>query len=283
MDLRRRFIFHGNAAAIGGRIVRPADVIIDSPVSSSLTVVGGRTQAQAGATRFGDWVSLGSAATLAEGLFDDVKQQIEYSHHRIEEDTLTMTTRVRADVTALSVDDKPRLTIKRVHAAMTSKSPAGSGEPSIAIDKETTIDGAAIDGLGLNVELDLATFQRYDTRSKLLTAADDPDFVRSSGSSLFMTSPRGGVAAPPAGRLLRGDGTIYATLVKSIAWSGQPFAGATIDNHVVTIPNFGKIFFGELVITDRSRRLTMVRLELGSPSGGEVAVAEVDSNGTWST
>ena len=50
MDLRRRFIFHGNAAAIGGRIVRPADVMIDSPVSSSLTVVGGRTHAQAGPT-----------------------------------------------------------------------------------------------------------------------------------------------------------------------------------------------------------------------------------------
>jgi hypothetical protein len=71
--------------------------------------------------------------------------------------------------------------------------------------------------------------------------------------------------------------------VKSITWSAQPFQGATIDNNVVTVPNFGKIFFGELLITDHSRRLTMVRMELGSPSGGEVAVAEVDSNGTWST
>src|SRR6185436_5304714 len=122
--------------------------------------------------------------------------------------------------------------------------------------------------------------QRYDTRSKLLTAADDPAFVRASGSSLFMTSPSGGVAAPPAGRLLQGNDTIYATIVKSITWEGQPFAGATIDNNVVIVPNFGKIFFGELLITERSRRLTMVRMELGSPSGGEVAVAEVDSNGT---
>ena len=283
MDLRRRFIFHGNAAAIGGRIVRPADVIIDSPVSSSLTVVGGRTQSKSGPAKFGDWVSIGSAASSAEGIFDDLQQQVEFSYHRIEQDTLAMTTRVSADVTELSVDEKPNLRIKRVHAGLTSRSPAGSGEPSIAIDKDTTIEGVTIDGIGLNVELALSTFQRYDTRSKLLTAADDPEFVRSSGSSLFMTSPTGGVAAPPAGRLLRGYGTIYATLVKSITWSGQPFAGATIDNNVVTIPNFGKIFFGELIITERSRRLTMARLELGSPTGGEVAVAEVDSNGTWST
>ena len=283
MDLRRRFIFHGNAAAIGGRIVRPADVMIDSPVSSSLTVVGGRTHAQAGPTRFGEWVSFASAATSAEGIFDDVKQQIEFSYHRVAQDTLTMTTHVSADVTGLSVDETPQLTIKRVHAALTSKSPAGSGEPSIALGDETTIEGAAIDGRGLVVELATDVFQRYDTRSKLLTAADDPAFVRASGSSLFMTSPSGGVAAPPAGRLLQGNDTIYATIVKSITWEGQPFAGATIDNNVVIVPNFGKIFFGELLITERSRRLTMVRMELGSPSGGEVAVAEVDSNGTWST
>ena len=283
MDLRRRFIFHGNAAAIGGRLVRPTDVMIDSPVSSSLTVVGGRSQSEAGPTRFGEWVSFGSASTFAEGVFDDLKQQIEFSYHRVEQDTLTMTTRVRASVTELSVDETPKLTIKRVHAAITSTSPEGSGEPSIAIDKETTIEGAAIDGFPLVVELALPVFQRCDTRSKLLTAADDPEFVRTSGSCLFMTSPVGGVPAPPAGRLLRGNGTIYGTIVKSITWSAQPFQGATIDNNVVTVPNFGKIFFGELLITDHSRRLTMVRMELGSPSGGEVAVAEVDSNGTWST
>jgi hypothetical protein len=269
MDLRRRFIFHGNAAAIGGRIVRPADVMIDSPVSSFLTVVGGRTQAKAGATRFGEWVSFASAATSAEGVFDDLKQQIEFSYHRVAQDSLTMTTRVSADVTGLSVDETPNLTIKRVHAAMTARSPEGpegNNEPPIAVDKETTIDGVAIDGLGLVVELAVPVFQRYDTWSKLVAAADDPEFARSSGSLL-----------------LQQNGTIYATLVKSITWSAQPFAGATIDNHVVTIPNFGKIFFGELIITERSRRLTMVRMELGSPSGGEVAVAEVDSNGTWST
>jgi hypothetical protein len=32
-----------------------------------------------------------------------------------------------------------------------------------------------------------------------------------------------------------------------------------------------------------SRRLTMLRLELGSPVGGAVACAEVETNGIWST
>ena len=50
----------------------------------------------------------------------------------------------------------------------------------------------------------------------------------------------------------------------------------------MTVPDFGKIFFGELLIADMSRRLTMMRLDLGSPLGGSLACGEVQSNGTWS-
>ena len=282
MDLRRRFIFRGNAAAIGGRIVRPTDVVIDSSTASSLTVAGGRSKSQAGATRFGQWVSFGGATTSAEGLFDDVKQQIESSFGRVAEDALTMTTVAHADVTSLSVGDKPKLTIKRLHAALTSTSPAASGEPAIAVGNETAIEGVVIGGFGLVVTLAVPLLQRYDTRSKLLTAADDPQFVQKSGGHLLMKPAGRGKAAPPPSRLLQSYGTTYATIVRSIKWAGDPYPGATIEQHVVTVPDFGKMFFGELLITDQSRRLTMLRLELGSPIGGSLACAEVENNGSWS-
>jgi hypothetical protein len=282
MDFRRRFIFRGNAAALGGRIVRPADLLIESGVASSLTVAGGRSSARASAQRLGDWVSFASAETSAEGVFDDVKQHIERTYHRVREDALTMSTRVNADLTGLVIEGKPRLTVKRLHAAITSKSPTGSGEPAIAVGSETVIDGVAVDGHALIVELAVPLFQRYDTRSKLLAAADDPHFVKESGDCLFMTASFSGAPAPPHGRLLHSCGTTYATIVKSIRWAGEPYAGATIDHHSVTVPDFGKIFFGELLVTDLSRRLTLLRLELGSPVGGDVAAVEVESNGTWS-
>lgn len=283
MLLRRRFIFRGNAAAIGGRIVRPTDVVIDSSTASSLTVAGGRSKAQAGATSFGQWIGFGGATTAAEGLFDDVAQQIELTYGRVAEDSLTMTTRVSANVATLRVGDKPKLTVKRLHASLTGKSPAGSGEPAISVNSETAIEGAAIDGFGLVVTLGTTVFQTFDTLSKLLAAADDPQFVKKSGGQLFMKRSVGGAAAPPTGRLLSTSGTTYATIVKSIKWAGTPYPGATIDQHVVTVPELGKIFFGELLITGMSRRLTMVRLELGSPIGGAVASAEVETNGSWST
>jgi hypothetical protein len=282
MDLRRRFIFRGNASAIGGRIVRPTDIIVDSNPASSLTVAGGRSIARAKATRFGEWVSFGAATTSAEGLFDDVKQQIEFTFGRVPEDALTTSTRVSADVTNLSVGDKPKLTIKHLNGSLSSKSPTGSGEPSIAVHNDTIIEGAAIGGRGLIIELAIPLFQRYDTRSKLLMAADDPEIVKRSGKSLFMSSKVDRAAALITGRLVQSYGTTYATIVKSIKWAGEAYDGAKIDHNVVIVPNFGKIFFGEILITDLSRRLTMLRLELGSPIGGALCSAEVENNGSWS-
>ena len=81
--------------------------------------------------------------------------------------------------------------------------------------------------------------------------------------------------------LVQSDGTIYASVVREIRWKGRPYPGATIDHHIVTVPNFGKIFFGEILIGAISRRLTMLRLSLGSPVGGSLAFDEVETNGGW--
>jgi len=290
VELRRRFIFRGNASAIGGRIVRPTDVVIDSSTASSLTVAGGRSRSASAAKRFGEVVSFERAATLAEGLFDDVKQQVELSFGRVSEDSLTMSTKVRTDVSGLRVGGKPQLTVKHLRASLTGKSPTASGEPAIAVGGDSVIEGAAIDGFALIVTLATPVFQSLNTLSKLRTAADNPEFVKKSGGQLFMTAAVAGTPAPPTGRLLTASGTTYATIVKSISWAGEAFAGAKIDQHVVTVPGLGSIFFGELLITDLSRRLTMVRLELGSTGrtrqlslGGAVACAEVETNGSWSS
>ena len=115
---------------------------------------------------------------------------------------------------------------------------------------------------------------------KLLAAADN----LSSGLRRFLllhSDLHGGGLLPPIGRLLRAQDTVYATVVESIEWDGPPFPGSKITDHTVRVPGFGKIVFGELLLTALSRRLTLLRLELGSPEGGDVAAAEVESNGIW--
>jgi hypothetical protein len=282
MELRRRFIFRASAAAFGGRIVRPKDIVLEAPGASSLTVTGGRSVARIPPTAFEDFFSVESASTFAEGRFDDVGQLIEKTHHRVQEDSLTATTTVNSDVVGLAIGRKPRLTVGHLHASLTAKSPLGSGEPAIQIGKDTVLEKVAVNGHSLLVELDLTPFQRCDTHAKLLTAADDHAFVRESGRALFMLTSQHGHPAPGAGRLLESyPGTLYATIVKSIKWAGEPFPGANIENNTVTIPDFGRVFFGELLISRYDRRLTMVRGALGSDSGGDPSAGDVQDNGSW--
>jgi hypothetical protein len=281
MELRRRFVFRGNASAFGGRIVRPDDVVFDMPGASSLGVVGGRSVAQIPRTQFKNFASFESASTLAEGLFDDRKGAIELSHHRVREDALKASTRVRAELQKLVVGSRKRFKVTRAAAELRSKSPTASGEPSIVV-ADAALDGVTIDDARLKFTFERGIFERYDTRAKLLTACDEPDFVKKHGPLLFLTTDFEGRPAPPTGRLVYDCDTIYATIVKKIEWSGEPSPNAKIDGHSIVVKDFGRIFFGELLITSVSRRLTMLRLELGSDEGGSAGGPDLDINGSWS-
>ena len=143
MEIKRRFIFRGNAAAFGGRIVRPQDVVLEAGGASVLTVAGGRSTWSTKEVRFGDFVRLRSASTFAEGLFDDTKKAVALSHGKVLEETLTATTVVRAEVKELVVGSKPQLKIKSIRASLTATSPAASYEPSIKLHNDTAVDGVS--------------------------------------------------------------------------------------------------------------------------------------------
>lgn len=276
MDLKRRFIFKGNAAAFGGRIVRPSDIVLEARGASALTVVGGRSVWSDKDLRFGDSVRIKSASTFAEGVFDDTKKLIELTHHKVAEGTLTTTTVVKAGVKGVVVGGGPQLKVKSIQASISSKSPSASDEPPIRLDNETTFEGVSVDGHDLEIEIAHDVFQRFDTRAKLLAAVDDPKFVKNFGHHFYLhgqTERR---------RLIREGGYITGTIVKRISWKGTPMPGARIDENSVIVPDFGTIFLGEILITSSARRLSMMRLQLGSPEGGSGVFVEVDTNGSWS-
>jgi hypothetical protein len=255
MELKRRFIFHGHAVAVGGRIMDPDDLILDPKGASALSVSGGRTSSKLKATRFGKYVRFASAETLAEGLFDKPKQVIAARTKPLPEDQLTSQTTVRVDVKGLVVGRDDRLTVKRLRGSMTAKSPASvDAETSIALGNDTAIDGVAVGGHHLIIELNNGLFQEFDTYSKLKKAASGLTELR---------------------------GTIYGTIVKSIKWRGKPYPGATIDEHVVYVPDFGRIFFGEILVRNDSRRVTLMRLQLGSLQKADLAAGDYQDNGGW--
>jgi hypothetical protein len=283
MDHPLRYVFHSHAAAFGGRILDPKDVVLEAGGASALVVTGGRTVSRLGPTKIDEYFEIESASTLAEGSFEDPKAAIEVAHRRQAEHTLTAISRARAEVIGMAVGKKPRMLIGRIRVELVNRSAGYSGQPSIRISKDTLIDGISIEGFKLVVEIDTKPFLQCDTHAKLLSAADDPKFVAKAGQTLFMSKRFGGDGKTPAFRkLIQTGGTIYATIVKSIRWDGKPFPKSEIHDNMVVLPTFGRVFFGELLISEASRRLTMVRMALGSDSGGSASGGDVEANGVWS-
>jgi len=283
MNIPLRYVFHSHAAAFGGHIVRPKDIVLEAGGASALLVTGGRSVAKLARTQFDDFFEVESANTFAEGLFEDKAAFVEVTHRREQEQTLTALSRARTEVNGLAVGRKPRLKIGRIRAELTNRSAGHSGQPSIRIGKDTAIDGISIEGFRLVVELNTKPFIQCDTHAKILAAADDPKFVSKSGETLFMSKRFGGESNTPLFRkLIRTGGSVYATIVKSIRWDGKPFPKSEIHDNMVVLPEFGRVFFGELLISEYSRRLTMVRMALGSEAGGSASAGDVESNGGWS-
>ena len=137
-----------------------------------------------------------------------------------------------------------------------------------------------IGGNALTVNLNVAFFQKYDTRSKVLAAADDHKSFSSNKYSLRHRRDRSKGSRLTGVRLVQRDGVIYTTIVKELSWEGKPFPVRDRRAQVI-VKNFGTVFFGELFIASSERRLTMVRFELGSPVGGYADVGDVASNGSF--
>lgn len=281
MNLTRRFVFRGNASALSGQILRPKTTIVDMDGASSLGVSGGRSQAQIKGRSFGDFIRFGSAMTFAQGLFDDEKAASAVTDHKGRQEDLTTTTTVTAEIRDLGIGRAPLVFMaKRIRGTLVSRKPEPNHtqEPSIAPAKDTTIQGVDIGGRVLEISLNTSLFQKYDTRSKVLAAANDAKFMRSFGQHFVIDATIDDQRRKPG--LISSDGVLYTTIVEKIAWKGKPYPGARIDGHTVTVPDFGTIFFGELLIGGSERRLTMVRFELGSPDGGYVDSIDVGSNGS---
>jgi len=72
------------------------------------------------------------------------------------------------------------------------------------------------------------------------------------------------------------DGAILCSLVEKIETT---LPGVEIRGHILRIPHFGEIALAEVFAVPGTRTLTMIRLKLGSPNGGQAAGPEVLSQG----
>jgi hypothetical protein len=272
MELTRRFIFNGSAAAFGGRFVRPDDLVLSSNGGSALSVSGGRSEWRDRDIKIGKSFRIRQAETFAEGLMDSLRDAVKVTHGRLAPEALTATTRVRARCRGLEVggappvtrgdEPEPTMSVADVSCTLVSRSNRPGHESSVVIEEATlaplTFDSPVHGRYRLDVGLEIERFRKADTRAKVVENRDIPQ--------------------------KHGDrDMVFSTIVTKIEWQkGRAYPGAEfLAGNGVYVPNLGAFYFGELIIKASTRRLIMIRMELGSPTGGSGAVGDVDTNGSW--
>lgn len=272
MPLTNRFIFNGSAAAFGGHFVRPQNVVLASTGGSALATTGGRSTWRERDIKFGRSFRIKVAETFAEGLADNLQNAVRVTNQRLAQDALTTTTTVSARCRGIEVggapplqkgdEPEPLMSIADVQCTMVSRSSPPGHESSVVVDAASitpvTFESAIHGAFKLDVTIETSRFRKADTRAKVLQNKEIPQ--------------------------KHGDrDMVFSTIVTKLEWQkGRAYPGSKfVAANAVYIPNLGQIAFGELIVQTGLRRLTMVQMELGSPTGGSASISSVETNGSW--
>jgi hypothetical protein len=292
--IEKRFIFLGNAVAFAAHIRRPTDHQFKAVASSCLPVTGGLAEASSGPQSFQDIISFTSASSSAEGDYADTRRAVDFTQGNFADNELSTQTFVDSRLSGLKItvpqETAPQadgkvttFAVEQLHARLENASDRQN--PTAFRGLEATFQGVFVDGHELLVITVPEVSSQYETYDKLVQAYhEDSDFRKKFGALFYLTGhEKTGVGAllfkptvPNAG------GLILGTIVKELRWATTPAPGTEIIGNRLKIDGVGSIYFGEILYDHNSRRLTLLRFQLGSPVGADGSVVEVHSNGqTW--
>lgn len=251
MDIQPTYFYNAHGHALSVAFTRPFQHTIDVQAGMSLPTTGGYGAASVSDFRFKEIVSFKRASTQVSGSFDE--------HDK------SYTTMVSVAIEGLNLLEM--VTADRVVARIASRHPVDEREPHIVL-VGSHFENLRIAGCEVNVEMDQELFLRIDTFKALLKELDSNEGFRKMALNPYH-------AEKPQER--PGDcGTVLCSLVKNI---DVKCPGVRRDGHVLTVPEFGRIFLAEVVAEDSHRILTMLRFELGSPNGGSGTAGQGQANG----
>lgn len=249
--------FSGRIREVGGKV---APDLVTSPPASALTVVGGRSASESGEGKYGDIFSWKSTRT------ESIGEEIRSGVYR---------TSTHAALKGFAATNKPIVfTAGDLEATLIAEHRVGK-ETSFRAERLSfgEKDDLTLEGKPITLEFN-------DWISKYSTfAAFEKAFREKKG---FFESQRAclgkrGEKLKFGGKLKRLEsGYVYASIVKAIEWNGVTYPG-----NALYLQGFGAIYFGELLLNEYNRRLTMARLEMGCDTEGDGGLTEVDPNGIW--
>jgi hypothetical protein len=245
--------YHYNAHghALSGQILRPFQQTIDVQAGMSLPTTGGYGSARVENFRLKEILSFKAAYTQVSGSFNE----LDKSH----------TTLVSTTIEGLNILDM--VTADRVVARLSSRHLGNEAEPHIVVLGSHFVN-LRIAGCPVHLDLDHEMFLRVDTFAAFRKELESNREFRKMALDPYQTGK--------AQNVPESHGVLLCSLVKDMK---AECPGIERRGHVFTVPEFGKIFVAELVAEDSHRTLTMLRLDLGSPTSGPLVVAQAGSNG----
>jgi hypothetical protein len=273
-NVKKTHYFHAEANPLGGYIEKPLPKNIPSQASGSLPAVGGHVTTRTEGFNFEDIVSCRSAYTRISGTQDE------------DGSWWTLVTSVVEGLNILEV-----VTAERVVAQISVEHPADGGPPLISFTG--------------------SRFERLQIGGCDLSPVPNPSLLahgRGAGAAQHrLTWPlfqeTGSQQAAKLIKSVEGDNDRdgFRWIVERYGWMGskrKPGAHecalcSLVDGvdrgipgrsfgHVVHIPHFGRVIFGEVIAYPESVHLSMVRAELGCATHGAMNAATARANGTTS-
>jgi hypothetical protein len=262
-----RFVYRGYAVPFGARVIavngRPAPRLLTSPPVSALSVIGGRSRGTSVGSSSDPAFKWG--ATLSE------------SRSEIAASTGSQMTTVSCSLANVSAKNDP-ITFETdlLKLTVVSNHPR-TGQPSI-VPQDIAFGGARgifLNGSQIKVEYDkdFETFPTFALFEKQYRT-DDAFFRKYHVRCLRLPTAKPAAFGERLPRVT--GGYVVTTFVRRIIYGGKAVTG-----NVLALTGFGRIYFGEVLMSEYQRRVTMVRLDMGSAMEADAACVEIDSNGSW--
>ncbi len=243
------YLFRGSAYALAARFTDPK-YVIPTQAGVVLGASGGKSSVSVkkftrSVNREGP-ISFSEAAASVEG-----EERADGSHHAVATVTirnLNFLNVVKTDLIFLQI-------ISRHPPAPARRDPNKIPEGSVTFDN-SRFEGLKIAGKSVDINL-----------SKIVSEHPtyyDYTHIQQQRGKRYLWMPDDC------------DGLIVTSLVEKLDVKGE---GITVEGHIVTVRDFGKIHVAEVIIERGNRRLHMLRFELGSPQVGDAVAGGGEGNG----
>ncbi len=264
----RVFLYRGYALGLGGTLRRPFQEVVDGGASVALPIVGGYNAARVQNYRYRELISIKDVRTYTTG-----SQSKDGAYNTV----------VSAVMEGLNI--LASITADAVVGRLSSRHAPDGAEPEI-VATGSTFHNLRIGGHPIEVDLDHDMFGSLSTYSSFRNRFERDDEFQEMIQRRFMwTTPPdklppgflNSVPLPNRKYWPESRGMVPCSLVRDVRYEALEIERY---GHILCVPQVGYIALGELFMSQYARRLTMMRLVLGSPVEGDVCGCDVETDGT---